>query len=58
MGMKLRELVLRFWIDGAAIGYAFRQILLALISSIVAYNSFDLPWREPGKSLPVWSFFA
>jgi O-antigen/teichoic acid export membrane protein len=48
-------LVSTLGVDGAAIGYASTQGLLALITSAVAFNSFDLPWREPRKALAVWS---
>ncbi|MDC8758879.1 lipopolysaccharide biosynthesis protein [Janthinobacterium fluminis] len=39
---------------GAAAGYALTQGLLALFTSAVAFRSFDLPWREPGKALSAW----
>jgi O-antigen/teichoic acid export membrane protein len=39
---------------GAAIGYAFTQGVLALVTSVVAIRSFDLPWGEPAKALILW----
>lgn len=42
-------------IEGAAIGYALTQALLALFTTVVAIKSFELPWNEPGKALRAWS---
>lgn len=48
------QLVARLGIDGAAIGYALTQGLLALFTTVVAIRSFDLPWCQPGQALRVW----
>lgn len=47
-------LVSGFGMDGAAMGYAVTQGWLALFASVVAFRSFDLPWREPAKALAIW----
>lgn len=47
-------LVSSLGVDGAAIGYALTQGVLALSTSTVAFKSFDLPWREPCKALSAW----
>jgi O-antigen/teichoic acid export membrane protein len=41
-------------IEGAAMGYAATQGLLALLVNIIAWRNFDFPWGEVGKSLKVW----
>ncbi|MEJ8674906.1 lipopolysaccharide biosynthesis protein [Chromobacterium amazonense] len=41
-------------INGAAIGYAFTQGLLALFTTLVAINIFDLPWGHPRQAIKVW----
>lgn len=38
-------------LQGAAIGFAVMQGLLALFAAIAAVNSFDLPWTEARKSV-------
>jgi O-antigen/teichoic acid export membrane protein len=43
-----------FGIEGAAMGYAATQGLLALLVNVVASQSFDLPWREPRRALATW----
>lgn len=48
------QLVSRLGIDGAAMGYAVTQGLLALFTTAVAMKSFDLPWHQPGQALRVW----
>ncbi|MDM4767515.1 oligosaccharide flippase family protein [Pelomonas sp. SE-A7] len=47
-------LVHRFGIDGAAMGFALTQGLLALFTTTVAMRSFDLPWGNPGRALRSW----
>jgi O-antigen/teichoic acid export membrane protein len=39
--------------EGAAIGYAATQGLLALITTAVAFRSFDLPWLEGRRAIAV-----
>ena len=51
-------LVSTLGVNGAAIGYALTQGLLALFTSALAVKTFDLPWREPAKALSVWSHDA
>lgn len=51
-------LVSTLGVNGAAIGYALTQGLLALFTGTLAVKTFDLPWREPGKALSVWSHNA
>lgn len=47
-------LATRFGIEGAAMGYAATQGLLALFTTVVAMKTFDLPWRHPGQALSAW----
>lgn len=47
-------LVSRLGGDGAAMGYATTQGMLALFTTIVAMKSFDLPWGKPIQALRVW----
>lgn len=47
-------LVAHHGINGAASGYALTQGLLALFTTVVAINVFDLPWRRPRHALEVW----
>lgn len=47
-------LVSRLGVDGAAMGYATTQGLLALFTTVVAMKSFDLPWGQPVEALRVW----
>jgi O-antigen/teichoic acid export membrane protein len=55
VGMTLTwVLVMSFGVDGAAMGYGLTQMLLAVFIGSVAFWSFDLPWRDPGKALKVW----
>lgn len=51
-------LVGRVGLQGAAIGYALTQGVLAAITTAVAVRSFDLPWGALSKSLAVWSHGA
>jgi O-antigen/teichoic acid export membrane protein len=46
-------LVTRLGVDGAAMGYAATQGLLALFTTLVAMKSFDLPWGQPVQALRV-----
>ena len=48
-------LVRNFGIQGAAMGYAVTQAVLALLTTSVAMWSFDLPWREPGRAFDAWT---
>lgn len=48
------QLVAHIGIEGAAMGYAVTQGLLALFTTVVAMRSFDLPWQQPGQGLRVW----
>ena len=41
-------------VQGAAMGYALTQGLLALFTTALAVKSFDLPWHQPGRALAVW----
>ncbi len=43
-----------FGVEGAAMGYATTQGLLALLVNVVASQSFDLPWPEPRRALATW----
>lgn len=45
------QLVAHLGIEGAAMGYAATQGLLALSTTVVAMKSFDLPWGHPGLAL-------
>ncbi|MCE9659477.1 MAG: oligosaccharide flippase family protein [Burkholderiales bacterium] len=47
-------LVSTLGVQGAAIGYALTQALLGLVTSSVAFLTFDLPWRQPARALSVW----
>jgi O-antigen/teichoic acid export membrane protein len=47
-------LVSRFGIDGAAIGYALTQAILAVCVTTAAMRNFDLPWRDVTGSLALW----
>jgi O-antigen/teichoic acid export membrane protein len=47
-------LVFRLGIDGAAIGYALTQAILAFAVTAAAMRTFDLPWRDVGGSLNKW----
>lgn len=47
-------LVGTFGIQGAAAGYALTQVMLALLTTLVAFKSFDLPWNEPREAMSVW----
>lgn len=47
-------LVSWFGIEGAAMGYAATQGLLALSAALMASRNFDLPWRAVRRSLAVW----
>ncbi|MEO2216588.1 oligosaccharide flippase family protein [Chromobacterium vaccinii] len=47
-------LVANIGINGAAMGYAFTQGLLALFTTLVAINIFDLPWGRPRHAIAVW----
>lgn len=49
------QLVRLFGVQGAAMGYALTQAILALFVSAVAIKTFDLPWREPLRALSSWS---
>jgi len=40
--------------EGAAIGYAITQGLLAAFTSVVAMIAFKLPWLQPGHALREW----
>ena len=51
-------LVASFGVDGAAMGYALTQAILALLTSLTAFRAFELPWREPVKALTAWSHQA
>ena len=51
-------LVASFGVDGAAVGYALTQGILALLTSLTAFRAFDLPWRDPVKALTAWSHQA
>lgn len=42
--------------NGAAIGYALTQGLLALFTTIMAVLTFDLPWHQPKLALKHWLF--
>ncbi|MBS0529712.1 MAG: oligosaccharide flippase family protein [Proteobacteria bacterium] len=44
-------LVSTFGMQGAAIGYAATQGILALFATTVAIRSFDLPWFEPRQAI-------
>ncbi|MFZ2159106.1 MAG: hypothetical protein WAV72_23700, partial [Bradyrhizobium sp.] len=44
----------RFGIEGAAMGYAATQGLLALIATAVASRQYDLPWGELRRSVAIW----
>jgi O-antigen/teichoic acid export membrane protein len=48
-------LVRSFGVEGAAMGYAGTQGLLAILTFSTAVRSFDLPWFEPVKALRVWA---
>jgi O-antigen/teichoic acid export membrane protein len=41
-------------LEGAAIGFAITQAILALTVSGVAMASFALPWREPSAAIAAW----
>lgn len=41
-------------VRGAAIGYAFTQAVLALITTSMAMRTFQLPWRHPAQALGAW----
>jgi O-antigen/teichoic acid export membrane protein len=43
-----------FGIEGAAMGYAATQGLMALFVNVGASRSFDLPWHEPRQALATW----
>jgi O-antigen/teichoic acid export membrane protein len=47
-------LVTSFGVDGAAMGYALTQGLLAVFVSLVAIRSFDLPWGDGRKAFEIW----
>lgn len=47
-------LAARFGIEGAAMGYAATQGLLALIATVVASRHYDLPWGELRRSIAIW----
>lgn len=51
-------LVSVFGVDGAAVGYAVTQGILAIATTVVAMRSYDLPWADPAKSLAIWSRYA
>jgi O-antigen/teichoic acid export membrane protein len=56
MGLLLIWLLVPlFGIEGAAMGYAATQILLAVTALAIAMRTFDLPWREPRRALAVWT---
>jgi O-antigen/teichoic acid export membrane protein len=44
-----------FGIEGAAMGYAATQGLLALSAALLASRTFDLPWTALRQSLTIWS---
>jgi hypothetical protein len=44
-------LVNGFGVQGAAIGFAVMQGLLALFVTVTAFRSFDLPWFEVPKAI-------
>lgn len=48
----------RFGTEGAAMGYAATQALLALFANVAVRAHFDLPWREPIKVIGVWARHA
>lgn len=39
---------------GAAVAYACGQGLLALATTVVAMQTFDLPWHKPRRALTIW----
>jgi O-antigen/teichoic acid export membrane protein len=47
-------LVGRLGLGGAAVGYAFTQGLLALVTLWMAMRSVDLPWQHPMPALAAW----
>jgi O-antigen/teichoic acid export membrane protein len=47
-------LAARFGIEGAAMGYAATQGLLALTATVVASRHYDLPWGELRRSVAIW----
>lgn len=47
-------LVERHGINGAASGYALTQGLLALFTTVVAINVFELPWGRPRQAIETW----
>ena len=47
-------LAARFGIEGAAMGYAATQGLLALTATVVASRHYDLPWGELRQSVAIW----
>lgn len=52
------QLVAHLGIEGAAMGYAATQGLLALFTTVIAMKSFDLPWAHPAKALRAWKLGA
>ena len=48
-------MVATFGVSGAAAGYAITQGFLALLVTVVACKSFDLPWREVRKATTIWA---
>jgi|GEM_PF-1466907 len=44
-------LVSAFGVQGAAMGYAATQGILALFSTTIAMKNFDLPWLQPGRAI-------
>lgn len=47
-------LVSAFDLQGAAMGFALTQVLLAAGSTMVAFRTFDLPWSSPRAALETW----
>jgi O-antigen/teichoic acid export membrane protein len=51
-------LVSHLGVNGAAIGFAVTQTILALFVTVTAIYTFDdLPWRDPGEALSAWYRF-
>ena len=48
-------LVFNFGVQGAAMGFALTQALMALGAATMAWHTFTtLPWRAPGSALSTW----
>lgn len=64
LGSALTGAALTWWlvavrgVDGAAMGFALTQCILATVTTVVAVRSYDLPWAEPVKALAVWWRYA